>query len=248
MQNFELTNKSSHGLACPECGNTNLRATPLEGPDGERFVRVWCRDCDERGFFEITELPENADLEDWPAETVGTLQHEWREWHQWKNRHLHPPPRWPGPVERWLGRLLITGILGVALLLVVDRIQLFGVILEDEIVRQQHIEDYRQQLLRAPCLSPALLRTLRNVPIRYTRERAVHGNFIQYGEAGVYWGEEQIKIHRSNFWFFGTPKTGQLVDTLIHEARHRTSPALGHNARFHLLVNRDTECVLNQWE
>jgi len=71
MQNFELTNKSCHGLACPECGNTNLRATPLEGPDGERFVRVWCRDCDERGFFEITELPENADLEDWPAETVG---------------------------------------------------------------------------------------------------------------------------------------------------------------------------------
>ena len=248
MQNFELTNESCHGLACPECGNTNLRATPLEGPDGERFVRVWCRDCDERGFFEITELPENTDLEDWPAETVGTLQHEWREWHQWKNRHLHPPPRWPGPVERWLGRLLIAGILGVARLLVGDRIQLFGVILEDEIVRQQHIEDYRQQLLRAPCLSPALLRTLHNVPIRYTRERAVHGNFIQYGEAGVYWGEEQIKIHRSNFWFFGTPKTGQLVNTLIHEARHRTSPALGHSARFHLLVNRDTECVLNQWE
>ena len=80
MQNPELTNAASGWLACPECGSTNLRATPLEGPDGERFVRVWCRDCDEQGFFEIPEFPEDAVLEDWPAETVGTLQHEWREY------------------------------------------------------------------------------------------------------------------------------------------------------------------------
>ncbi len=248
MQNPERTQKSSGGLACPECGNANLRGTPLEGPDGERFVRLWCRDCDERGFFELPKLPDETAPEDWPAEVLQTLQQEWQEWHQWKNRHLHPQNRQPGPVERWAGRLLVAGIVGVALLLVVDRIQLFGVVLEDETVRQQHIEDYRQKLLRSRCLSPGILRTLRTVPIRYTRERAVHGNFIQYGEAGVYWGEEQIKVHRSNFWFFGTPKTGQLVDTLIHEVRHRTSPALGHSAQFHLLVNRDSDCVLSQWE
>ena len=248
MQNPDLTNESFVWLVCPECGSTNLRVTPLSGPDGERFARPWCRDCDEWGFFKIPELPHDTAPENWPAEIIRSLQQEWREWHQWKNRHLHPQPRLPGPVERWIGRLLTAGILGITLLLVVDRIQLFGVILEDEALRQQHIEDYRQKLLRSPCLSPAMHHTLRNVPIRYTRERAVHGNFIQYGEAGMYWGEEQIKIHRSNFWFFGTPKTAQLVDTLIHEARHRTSLALGHNARFYLLVSRDTDCVLNQWE
>ena len=34
---------------------------------------------------------------------------------------------------------------------------------------------------------------LRTVEIHYTLEPAVHGNLVQYGEAGVYWGEEQIR-------------------------------------------------------
>ncbi|MEC8188546.1 MAG: hypothetical protein VX059_07135, partial [SAR324 cluster bacterium] len=78
-------------------------------------------------------------------------------------------------------------------------------------------------------------------------ERPYHKNRIQYGEAGIYWGEEQIKIHRSNFWFFGYPRKSKLIETLIHELRHRVSPALGHNEMFYQLVNRDTQCALEHW-
>ena len=59
--------------------------------------------------------------------------------------------------------------------------------------------------------------------------------------------EEQIKIHRSNFWFFGWPKKTQLLNTLVHELRHRSSPGLGHNLKFFNLVERDTSCVLEYW-
>ena len=32
-------------------------------------------------------------------------------------------------------------------------------------------------------------------------------------------GNFQIKIHRSNFWFYGQPKKSRLIETLIHEFR-----------------------------
>ena len=88
---------------------------------------------------------------------------------------------------------------------------------------------------------------LRTVEIHYTIEPAVHGNLVQYGEAGVYWGEEQIRVHRSNFWLGTIPKRAVLLETLVHEARHRVSPALGHNALFHQLVQQDLQCVLKHW-
>ena len=104
--------------------------------------------------------------------------------------------------------------------------------------------EYSERLLEVPCFPSILKVKIRTVPIRYTRERPVHKNWIQYGEAGVYWGEEQIKIHRSNFWFFGQPKESQLVNTLFHELRHRANPDLGHNPKFMELVEKDTHCSL----
>merc|ERR1711991_44648 len=47
--------------------------------------------------------------------------------------------------------------------------------------------------------------------------------------------------------FFGYPRKSQLIETLIHEVRHRVSPALGHNEMFYQLVNRDTQCALEHW-
>ena len=82
-------------------------------------------------------------------------------------------------------------------------------------------------------------RKIITVSIKYTRESPVNENYIQYGEAGIYWGEEHIKIHRSNFWFFGLPKKNQLLNTLVHELRHRSSPGLGHNTEFYKLVKKD---------
>ena len=88
---------------------------------------------------------------------------------------------------------------------------------------------------------------LSDVPILYTREHPYHRDLIQYGEAGIYWGEEQIKVHRTNFWFFDLPKRNQLIETLIHEVRHRVSPGLGHSSLFQELVAKDTWCTLENW-
>ena len=99
--------------------------------------------------------------------------------------------------------------------------------------------------MEVPCLPSIMKIKLTTVPIKYTRERPVHKNFIQYGETGIYWGEEHIKIHRSNFWFFGLPKKNKLLDTLVHELRHRSNPGLGHNSEFNKLVTKDVACVDN---
>ena len=130
---------------------------------------------------------------------------------------------------------------------VLDRWHLLDPLLENHVVRQKLILEYTERLLEVPCLPSIMKVKIRTVPIRYTRELPVHQKRIQYGEAGIYWGEEQIKIHRSNFWFFGWPKNTQLLNTLVHELRHRSSPWLGHNTKFFELVERDIQCVLKHW-
>ncbi|MCH2296983.1 MAG: hypothetical protein MK441_03625, partial [SAR324 cluster bacterium] len=129
----------------------------------------------------------------------------------------------------------------------IDQMYLLDGIFEKIHSREDIIKGYSSLLMELPCLSQAMKEKLATVPIRYTRERPYHRNRIQYGEAGIYWGEEQIKIHRSNFWFFGYPRKSQLIETLIHEVRHRVSPALGHNETFYQLVKRDTKCALEHW-
>ena len=113
--------------------------------------------------------------------------------------------------------------------------------------RQAVVNEYVDRLQEVNCLPEAMREKLRTVEIHYTLEPAVHGNLVQYGEAGVYWGEEQIRVHRSNFWLGTIPKQAILLETLVHEARHRVSPALGHNALFHQLVQQDLQCVLKHW-
>ena len=68
-------------------------------------------------------------------------------------------------------------------------------VLEFPEVRQKHIIDLAELLLEVPCLPSIMKSKITSVPIKYTRERPVHKNFIQFGEAGIYWGEEHIKIH-----------------------------------------------------
>ena len=135
---------------------------------------------------------------------------------------------------------------GMALFFIFDRWHMLDPLVENPAARQQHIMEYAEALLQVPCFPSILKVKIRSVPIRYTRERPVHKNWIQYGEAGVYWGEEQIKIHRSNFWFFGWPKESQFVNTLVHELRHRSNPELGHNPKYMELVEKDTQCALKQ--
>ena len=40
-------------------------------------------------------------------------------------------------------------------------------------------------------------------------------------------------------------KKNQLLNTLVHELRHRSNPGLGHNSEFYKLVKKDVACVNN---
>jgi len=239
-------------LHCPSCGESKFLFVPMSGKNGERFVRIHCHKCQEHLFFQNPELPHNIkspeDIsEQWQTEQINNLQLEWEEWFRWKKRHLDKSSSRKTPLSKYAQWFLALLLGGITLFFVLDRWHLLDPLLENPAARQELITEYAESLLEVPCFPSIMKVKIRTVPIRYTRERPVHKNRIQYGEAGIYWGEEQIKIHRSNFWFFGWPKKTQLLNTLIHELRHRSSPGLGHNLKFFSLVEHDTKCVLTYW-
>ena len=236
-------------LHCPSCGEENFRLLPMSGKNGERFVRIHCDNCGEHLFFQTPEFPENMTQqgitpENWKTEQIKNLQLEWEEWLKWKQRHLNKPVSGKPYLTKYTQWLFAFLLCSIALFFALDRWHLLDPLIENPAARQQQIMEYAERLLEVPCFPSIMKVKIRTVPIRYTRERPVHKNWIQYGEAGVYWGEEQIKIHRSNFWFFGWPKKTQLLNTLVHELRHRANPDLGHNPKFMELVQKDTQCAL----
>ena len=242
-QNKEVT------LHCPSCAEKKLVIIPMTGKNGERFIKIHCHNCCEHLLFQAPEIQqilaktENTQ-ENWEAEQIQSLQLEWEEWLKWKQRHLNKPDSRKLLFSKYSQCLLAFLLVSSALFFILDRWHLLEPLVENPEARQQQIMVYADVLLEVPCFPSILKVKIRTVPIRYTRELPVHNNWIRYGEAGVYWGEEQIKIHRSNFWFFGWPKKSLLVNTLVHELRHRSNPELGHNSKFMELVEKDTQCAL----
>jgi len=242
---------TSGPLCCVACGGTDLRLLLLRGQDRERFLHLRCHTCREEGLVQCDELNDDQ-TEDLAAcldsrpDIRERLQEEWGQWLAWKRRYAYPR-HWPTPPRRISSWWMV----GILLLLLVwalsDVWQVAGVWREDVPARQAVVNEYVDRLKGIECLPEAMREKLRTVEIHYTLEPAVHGNLVQYGEAGVYWGEEQIRVHRSNFWLGTIPKRAILLETLVHEARHRVSPALGHNALFHQLVQQDLQCVLKHW-
>jgi hypothetical protein len=232
-------------LQCPRCRSFDIRTHPRRGRGGETFAHLHCGHCQEAGFFQIAPSWSDAP-EDWPAATFTALQAEWLEWYRLKQRYLDSgsarPTLPPAKV-----RLLLGIIVGLLLFLGLERLHWFGMLPESPDLRQHHIELYRSHLLQTGCLSANMQAKLRTVPIFFTAEQPVHGDWVKYGEAGVYWGEEAIKIYRPNFWSWGKPRHSVLVETLVHEVRHRVSPALRHNERFQKLVAQETACALRRW-
>ncbi len=232
-------------LQCPACKSEQILLQAGLGQTGEHFVRTHCTACHEQGFFQIEEVPiaENQVL---IPEVLEVVQREWGEWYALKQRYLRPSGV-RRPVSPWQTRGLLLLLATLTLFFLTQQLyQVWGVG-EDLVQRQHVIEDYRAQLASTQCLSSSMEAKLRTVPIHYVKERPFHRNFIQYGEAGVYWGEEAIKVFRSNFWFWGAPRSSVLIETLVHEVRHRVSPGLGHNVLFQELVARDTHCALSRW-
>jgi hypothetical protein len=188
-------------LHCPSCAEENFGIVAMTGRDGERFVKIHCHNCKEHLFFQAPEFKQilsqtGETQENWETEQIKSLQLEWEEWLKWKQRHLNKPnSRKPlfSKYAQWLLALLLAGS---ALFFILDRWHLLDPLVENPEARQLQIMAYAEVLLEVPCFPSILKVKIRTVPIRYTRERPVHKNWIQYGEAGVYWGEEQIKIQR----------------------------------------------------
>lgn len=237
-------------LKCPQCGKTDVVLDTVQGKTQvDWFANLRCLNCREHAFLQI-ELSLTSDDEwspHWTKGQIETLQIEWQEWVAVKKRHLPREYQSPSPQARLYGRFLLGFIVLGTLFFLVDQYHLLGIIGEDIAKRQAIIEQYSQQMVRYPCFSEAMLEKFRTIPMHYTTESVYHHNKIQYGETGWYWGALKIKIHRSNFWFFGWPKKTQLINTIIHEVRHRASPGLGHSPQFYKLVQEDTQCVLQHW-
>ena len=82
------------GFECPSCGMMEVKLLYSQGVANEIFVVVRCRTCGENGFFQLFE----GGLEDRQRDQVinhldkkgEEIQQEWREWYQFKIRHLNP--------------------------------------------------------------------------------------------------------------------------------------------------------------
>ena len=239
-------------LYCPSCGEQKFILSPMMGKNAERFVRISCQKCSEFLFFQTSESPEYIkkpkDIPaDWKNVQITNLQQEWEEWIIFKEKHLYKPAVCKFPILKNTQILLALLLCTITIFFVLDRWHLLDPLLENPTARQKHIMEYTNRLLEVPCFPSIMKENIKTIPIRYTREQPINRTSIMFGETGVYWGEEQIKIHRSNFWFFGLPKNAQLLNTLVHELRHRSSPSLGHNSEFFELVSRDTKCVHKYW-
>ena len=166
----------------------------MSGKNGERFVRIHCHKCQEHLFFQNPELPNNIkspeDIsEQWQTEQINNLQIEWEEWFRWKKRHLDKSSTRKTPLSKYAQWFLALLLGGSTIFFVLDRWHLLDPLLENPAARQELITEYAESLLEVPCFPSIMKIKIRTVPIRYTRERPVHKNWIQYGEAGIYWGE-----------------------------------------------------------
>ena len=248
---FPEDSQENFNLHCPACAGEEFKVIPLSGKDGEYFVRIICYNCGEHLFFQSpyylnSKIESDKDNDKNNLINISYLQKEWNDWVAWKKRHLiksHSSDK--NLFSKFAQFSLVFLLCGIVLFFILDRWHLLDPVLEFPEARQKHILDLAELLLEVPCFPSIMKSKIITVPIRYTRERPVHKNFIQYGEAGIYWGEEHIKIHRSNFWFFGLPKKNQLLNTLVHELRHRSSPGLVHNIEYYDLVKKDVACVDN---
>lgn len=238
-------------LTCPCCQGKAISLFPMQGSDENWFVKIACSQCGEQAFFQIESSQslgfDAVDSQEWLVDSIPKIQQEWAEWVVLKKRYLEQPSLIRSQQSRKINLFLILTIFLGALFFLADQYHLLGVVLEDRKARQNVINQYIIRLAQLPCFSSEMQKQIASVPVHYTPESVYHHNKIQYGETGQYWGKLQIKIHRSNFWFFGWPKKSQLIETLIHEYQHRASPWLGHNARFYQRVQRDTQCALKFW-
>ncbi len=228
-------------LICPHCQHAPVPLELTQGSDHTWFATCRCPQCGETALLQLDAPPMLPFL----PEQLDMLQAEWAEWIQMKRLHLYRRAS-PQSSKYTTPFLLLILVVSTSFFLA-DHFHTLGGFFENPSARQVVVNQYVNRLKQMSCFSDEMKEKFRNIPIKYTAESVYHHSFIQYGETGKYWGEYQIKIFRSNFWFFGWPKQSQLIETLIHEVRHRVSPGLGHSPYFFTLVRRDTACALQRW-
>lgn len=231
-------------LSCPKCDSPNIVNSVLRGKKNVLFARIHCSHCSETAFFQVDASDFSDDDNQWGQSTLEALQMEWSEWVGLKKRHLYQRP--PSSSHR-TNFIIFSVMLCIIIFLLADRYYMFGEFGQGSIMYQDTINDYVKRLRKLPCFSAAMKEVMRTVPVYYTSERVYSNHIIQYGEAGVYMGKEMIKIHQSNFWFLGWPKTTRLIETLVHEFIHREHPSWHHNESFYKQLDRDLRCALKHW-
>lgn len=243
---MSLSNVEIPTLTCPIC---HQESAPLLWLKGEHhwFAKTHCRQCEEVVFFQVDTTPSLEESEpSWNEATKMQLEKEWQEWEEWKQKFPAYKAFHKNHTRIWT-RIWISLMVPAALFFLLDYYHLLGLGLGNIETRQQNLNQYVAHLKELPCFSSRIHEILEEVPILYTPEPVYHHRVVQYGETGRYWGELRIKIHRSNFWFFGLPKKSRLIETIIHELRHRASPSLPHGERFNQWVGQDTQCALKHW-
>jgi len=245
MSNSVSLSTGDLSLLCPSCGNENLFILPMTGHNGQNFLKTLCLKCKEDYFFQLDKniLSNFASHKN----LIKNFQLEWEDWLYLKKKHFNKQIIKKPLLSKFSQLVLFVVFITSILFFNFDRWHLITHLFENHSLSQSYIDEYSKLLLDIHCIPSIMKKKIRTIPILYTREQPVKKNFVQFGEAGVYWGKEQIKIHRSNFWFFGFPKKTQLLNSLVHELRHRINPEIGHNKKFFDLVDKDMECVLKSF-
>ncbi|MBF0350450.1 MAG: hypothetical protein HQM11_05430 [SAR324 cluster bacterium] len=183
---------------------------------------------------------------DWLLRELPSLQKEWDEWEKIKKLYLYQQELKKRGLDYKM--ILLAGSLFLVLTFYLsDSAHLLGVWKNPMEFRQQIVNEYVIKLRTLPCFDQGMKNVMLRVPALYTGEDVMHHQSIQYGEAGIYLGQEIIKIYRSNFWFYGSPKKSMLIETLIHEFLHRAKPYWGHQPVFYEKLNKMLYCALKHW-
>lgn len=237
----------SLNLTCPVCHHQGVLPALWTDKDMSSFLYLRCPRCRELELFPLVSSKDLPHLHNgvfyWDQEFIHNLQKDWFDWWEHKQKYLPKRPKRP---KKWSSHLWVGLFVFLSVFFLLDWYHLGGAFPHSFLSRQAVVEVYAEKLSEVECLPDNIRNTLKEVEIIYTTEGPFNHGKIQYGEYGRYWGDYRIKIHRSNFWFFGLPKKSQLIETLLHEAQHAVRPYLGHQPPFYQLVRKDTNCALRE--
>ena len=134
------------GFECPACGMMDIKLRYSQGVADEIFVEVRCQTCGENGFFQLFEGrfedQQNDQLINHLDKKGQAIQQEWREWYQFKIRHLNPLYSKEGARHKFSPLVFLILMVGGWGFFFIDQIHLLDGIFEKIHSREEIIKDY----------------------------------------------------------------------------------------------------------